>query len=42
MNCEESFAQKWTETIYQRLEKTNFSFWYGDNEKKGLKQQMEE
>ena len=22
MECEESFAQKWTDTIYQRMEKT--------------------
>merc|ERR1711874_828121 len=42
MDCEENFAQKWTDTIYQRMEKTSFSFWYGDNGKKGLKQLMEE
>ena len=42
MDCEESFAQKWTDAIYQRMEKTNFSFWYGGNGKKGLKQLMEE
>ena len=42
MNCEESFVKKWIDTIYQRMEKTDFSFWYGDSEKKGLKQQMEE
>jgi len=42
MNCEDSFAQKWTENIYQRLEKTDFSFWHGDNGKNGLKQQMDE
>ena len=42
MDCEDSFAQKWTDAIYQRMEKTNFSFWYGEDGKKGLKQIMEE
>merc|ERR1711874_623061 len=27
MDCEHSFAQKWTDNIHQRLEKTDFSFW---------------
>ena len=42
MTCEDNFAQKWTENIYQRLEKTDISFWNGDDNHKGLKQQMEE
>ena len=29
MESEESFAQRWTDAIYQKMEKTNFSFWYG-------------
>ena len=42
MESEESFAQRWTDAIYQKMEKTNFSFWYGEDGKKGLKQIMEE
>ena len=42
MDCEDSFAQKWTDNIYQRLEKTDFTFWHGDDNNKGLKKQMEE
>merc|ERR1711874_421178 len=42
MTCEESFAQKWTANIYQKLKKADFTFWYGDEHQKGVKTQMEE
>merc|ERR1711874_380428 len=32
----------WTDAIYQKMEKTNFSFWYGEDGKGGLKQIMED
>ena len=42
MTCEETFAQKWTDNIYQKLKKADFTFWYGDGHQKGVKTQMEE
>ena len=29
MTCKDSFSQRWTELIYQKLKKADFSFWYG-------------
>ena len=42
MTCKNYFLQKWTESVYQKLEKADFSFWNGDDKQKGLKQLMEE
>merc|ERR1711913_135339 len=42
MTCEDHFTQKWTENVYQKLKKADFSFWNGDDNQKGIKQQMEE
>ena len=42
MTCENTFAQKWTDNIYQKLKKADFTFWYGDEHQKGTKTQMEE
>ena len=42
MECEESFIEDWKKSIYQKMEKTDFSFWYGGDGEKGLKQIMEE
>merc|ERR1711874_864563 len=40
--CADQFTQKWTENVYQKLKKADFSFWNGDEKQKGIKQQMEE
>merc|ERR1711874_33042 len=40
MTCEESFTQKWTDNIYQKLKKADFTFWYGSNDQQGIKDQM--
>ena len=42
MTCEDQFTQKWTDNVYQKLKKADFSFWNGDDKQKGMKQQMEE
>merc|ERR1711913_92345 len=42
MTCEETFTSKWTEHIYQKLEKADFTFWYGSENLKGTKDQMVE
>ena len=42
LDCENKFTESWKDSIYQKMEKTNFSFWYGGNGKKGFKQIMEE
>ena len=42
MDCENKFTESWKDSIYQKMEKTNFSFWYGENGKKCFKQAMEE
>merc|ERR1711913_63681 len=42
MTCEEAFTQKWTDLIYQKLKKADFSFWYGKGDQKGVKSLMEE
>jgi len=42
MTCEESFTQKWTDYIYQKLKKADFTFWYGTEDQEGVKTQMEE
>merc|ERR1711874_124890 len=41
MTCEESFTQKWTNHIYQKLKKADFTFWYGKENQEGVKSQME-
>merc|ERR1711895_56589 len=40
MTCEDTFTKKWTDNIYQKLKKADFTFWYGSNEQKGIKDQM--
>merc|ERR1712237_253770 len=40
MTCEESFTKKWTDNIYQKLKKADFTFWYGSNDQQGIKDQM--
>merc|ERR1711874_544455 len=40
MTCENTFAQKWTDNIYQKLKKADFTFWYGDENLKGVKTQI--
>ena len=42
MECETKFTEDWKSSIYQKMEKTDFSFWYGGNGEKGLKKIMEE
>merc|ERR1712237_54954 len=42
MTCEESFTKKWTDNIYQKLKKADFTFWYGSNDQQGIKDQMVE
>merc|ERR1711895_189532 len=40
MTCEDTFTSKWTENIYQKLRKADFSFWYGSKDLKGTRDQM--
>merc|ERR1711874_389209 len=40
MTCEDTFTGKWTENIYQKLRKADFSFWYGSEDLKGTRDQM--
>merc|ERR1711874_956420 len=40
MTYEESFTKKWTDNIYQKLKKADFTFWYGSNDQQGIKDQM--
>merc|ERR1711874_767036 len=40
MTCEETFTSKWTENIYQKLKKADFTFWYGSENHKGTRDQM--
>ena len=42
MTCKNNFIQIWTENVYQKLEKADFSFWNGDDKHIGMKQLMEE
>merc|ERR1711874_950788 len=42
MTCEDTFAKKWTDNIYQKLKKAELTFCYGDEHQKGIKTQMEE
>ena len=42
MECEANFIEDWKKSIYQKKDKTDFSFWYGSNGEKGLKKIMEE
>jgi len=42
MDCETEFTENWKSSIYQRMEKTDFSFWYGGDGGKGLKEIMKE
>merc|ERR1712082_557491 len=37
-NCKKEFLSKWTEQVYQKLEKADFSFWY--DKEHGQKQEM--
>merc|ERR1711874_576700 len=41
MTCEESFTQKWTNHIYQKLKKADFTFWYGKENQEGKKSSWE-
>ena len=36
------YTEEWKSSVYQKSEKTDFSFWYGSEDKKGLKEEMEE
>merc|ERR1711913_185993 len=40
MTCEDTFTKKWTDNIYQKLRKADFSFWYGSKDLKGTRDQM--
>ena len=42
MDCVTEYIEGWKNTIYQKDEKTDFSFWYGKEGEKGLKKVMEE
>merc|ERR1711874_717679 len=42
MTCEDTFTSKWTENIYQKLRKADFSFWYGSENLQGTRDQMGE
>ena len=42
MERESKFTEDWKNSIYKKMDKTDFSFWYGSNGEKGLKKIMEE
>ena len=42
MDYETEYIEGWKSSIYQKFEKTDFSFWYGKEGEKGLKKVMEE
>ena len=42
MTCKDSFSQRWSELIYQKLRKADFSFWYGKGDQEGVKSLLEE
>ena len=42
MDCVTEYIEGWKNSVYQKDEKTDFSFWYGREGEKGLKKVMEE
>merc|ERR1711895_258605 len=44
MECKSEFMKDWTEQVYQKLQKADFSFWYNEEngEKKKMIEQMKE
>ena len=42
MDYETEYIEGWRSSIYQKYEKTDFSFWYGGEGEKGLRSIMEE
>ena len=42
MECVTEYIEGWKSSVYQKDEKTDFSFWYGKEGEKGLKKVMEE
>merc|ERR1712120_18792 len=44
MECKSEFIKDWTEQVYQKLQKADFTFWYNEEngEKKRMMEQMKE
>ena len=42
MDCVSEYIESWKNAVYQKDTKTDFSFWYGGGNEKGLKKTMEE
>ena len=40
MDFEEEYSEEWRKSIYQKYEKTDFSFWYGGKGERGLRDIM--
>ena len=41
MNYVKDYVEGWKENVYQKYERTDFTFWYGDKDTEGWKEKME-
>ena len=42
MEYDKEYMNGWKSSVYQKSEKTDFSFWYGKEGVRGLKEEMED
>ena len=42
MTYTKEYTEEWKKTVYQKTERTDFTFWYGDENTRGWKAEMEE